>query len=296
MPIKPSDTNSEITKSSRADKYWLGRVSNHYSLLRNTSAINIPRNTNLAPDVVSKFKLSGIGFGNWVNIDDRINYTDALYAAFADLSKILHFGNNVGMDNCLGVTFGARGSNSASAHFEPNTDTINLTRYSDEDKSENGHKYAFVTGGGAGALAHEYGHFLDYNFGGKVFLNPKYRSLTGGRSVTRKRLHSSNDVPIRVYTDDLLDAIMFKEDGTYTDFYKNLRKEAPSSYWYRRNEMFARCFEQYIREICKTKGIDNFFLTAGVYKSDAYITDQTHLKKCLKIMDKIIKEMRKVLR
>lgn len=56
----------------------------------------------------------------------------------------------------LSIAFGARGSGNAMAHYEPLRQVINLTKTK-----------------GAGSLAHEYGHAIDYIIGSKVNKNSK---------------------------------------------------------------------------------------------------------------------------
>lgn len=66
----------------------------------------------------------------------------------------------------LAIAFGARGSGTALAHFEPARNVINLTKLK-----------------GAGSLAHEWGHALDFflgtNCGGRMFLSEGH--CPGGR-------------------------------------------------------------------------------------------------------------------
>ena len=63
----------------------------------------------------------------------------------------------------LAIAFGARGSGSALAHFEPARNVINLTKLK-----------------GAGSLAHEWGHALDFflgmNCGGRHFISESHCS------------------------------------------------------------------------------------------------------------------------
>lgn len=121
------------------------------------------------PDLVREFSerfgLRGYEFGNWLAQADRRQ--NVLYAmdAFADLSRALGIpenmiGRNGGMP--LALAMGARGNGGpVLAHYEPARVVINLTKMK-----------------GAGALAHEWGHYLDMHvFGGRAAAEA-FRALT----------------------------------------------------------------------------------------------------------------------
>jgi hypothetical protein len=107
-----------------------------------------------------------------------------------DLNKVLRFNNNLGFD-LLGITFGARGRGSALAHYEPNTNLINITRYSDDWYCKN---VRFFSTGGLGSLAHDYGHFLDYFAGAYLDKDAEVYSLTNGSSIARSRVDKGGDI------------------------------------------------------------------------------------------------------
>jgi len=129
--IKISDSTPAITEGSRADRYWERKGYNKF-FTKVRPGIKLPESlkTNDLADTQKKFNLRGIGFGNWVTIEDRINYLNSLIFAMYDMNKILQFKFNIGCD-LLAVTFGARGHSRALAHFEPDTFNINITRYRD---------------------------------------------------------------------------------------------------------------------------------------------------------------------
>lgn len=100
------------------------------------------------------FGFRGINFGNWMKGDanavERQAHLNHAYDAFMDLAEVLKVPPEaLSLDGMLGLAIGAQGSGGwAAAHFVPGVNEINLTRE-----------------GGAGALAHEFGHALDHYFG-----------------------------------------------------------------------------------------------------------------------------------
>ena len=98
------------------------------------------------------FGFRGGQFGNWVsqgkNIKERQGMLNNAYDALMDLSDILGIPPKaISLNGELGMSFGARGSGSASAHYESDNLVINLTKTR-----------------GAGTLAHEWFHALDNYF------------------------------------------------------------------------------------------------------------------------------------
>ena len=99
-----------------------------------------------------KFGFRGGEFGKWVSqgsgAKDRQWMLNQAHDALMDLSDILGIPPKaVSLNGSLGIAFGARGSGNASAHYEPDTVVINLTKTK-----------------GAGTLAHEWFHALDNYF------------------------------------------------------------------------------------------------------------------------------------
>jgi hypothetical protein len=98
------------------------------------------------------FGFRGGQFGNWVShgegAKDRQGMLNQAYDALMDLAEILGIPPRaISLNGTLGIAFGARGHGWASAHFEPNTLVINLTKTR-----------------GAGALGHEWFHAVDNYF------------------------------------------------------------------------------------------------------------------------------------
>lgn len=248
------------------------------------------------------FGLKGYQFGGWVDSnEDRFNYLSALAICFYDLNKVMQFyGNNMGF-GVLGIAFGARGHSRAHAHYETLDNVINLTRYKRANAKEYQDKniwpepptkeYRFVNSGGPGALAHEYGHFLDFVFGTGVEPYNGKTSLSGGKdSFEDGKVVYSNKFPIRKCMEELLTLICTDSKGGESSYVKRLNR-FPSSdkykkYLLERVEIFARVFEAYIAYELQEKNIQNSFLNSKKYVSTLYPT-----KKELEVIAPKMKEL-----
>ncbi len=105
-------------------------------------------------DYIDSFDFKGGEFGNWMSEKDRQASLDMGYEALYDLAKALKLDlKDISLGNSLSIAFGARGSGSALAHYEPMREVINLTKMR-----------------GAGSLAHEWGHALDDIIGKRLGL------------------------------------------------------------------------------------------------------------------------------
>lgn len=273
--IKVNDSNQTISIGSRAHDYWV--LNSNPELVKELRpGITPPRGLsyNNVDSIVKQFKLKGIAFGNWVTIEDRINYLQALFIAFYDLNKVLRFSSNVGIGGNLAVTFGDRGIPHSLAHYRPGENLININRY---ERGEDSKLLRFLSTGGIHSFAHEYGHFLDY-FAGSVFdPHPSYFPLSNGRSLARYRTGINS--PIRKKMDDILEKTIWKKPGVKLSRYyislidKISKTENLGDYWIRRNELFARAFEVYVMYELKAMGIKNEFLTKTRYVSWAYVPE-----------------------
>lgn len=110
----------------------------------------------ITPDqLLETFGFRGVEFGNWVSQGsgnaDRQGMLNQAYDAFMDLADVIGVPPKaLSLEGRLGIGFGSRGRGRASAHFEPDTIVINLTKTK-----------------GAGSLAHEWFHAVDNYFAGK---------------------------------------------------------------------------------------------------------------------------------
>lgn len=261
-----------ISAGSRVETYWL----KHFTRLEKGIKIRRFNYKNLfdnkigpvedSPNSVMEFyKLKGFQFGNWVKQIDRVNHFGGCVLALADLRTLMH-SKNLGFDHHIGVAFGARGRAGAAAHFEPVLMMINLTKEK-----------------GAGSLAHEYGHALDYFFGLRVDVVKGTASLSGGKSVS-KTLTVCGGM-FRRQMMEVLKQIM--ATSSYDTWYKY--HTMTWDYWGNHTEMFARCFEQWCCYQLRKKKIENSYLTHTwkhyLLSSDSYLTE----KDCKKVFPAITK-------
>ena len=238
------------------------------------------------------FNFSSISFGNWVGkTKERQKLVNLAYDSFMDLAHILDvepeiigLGSEAASGEAggfakggLAIAFGERGRPGAAAHYEPWTHLINMTR-----------RY------GAGALAHEWGHALDFRFGRLGSTETGYvgKGKETGREIktTDPFIDTLTEEFYDYYTttykaEELNKAVdAFNNAKTLEDkqkafsnivsdqgFYRKLTYESPmyagakakkggQSYWTRSTEMFARAFETFIYDKAKEKGITNEYL------------------------------------
>lgn len=103
-------------------------------------------------DYIDAFGFRGGEYGNWMNQNDRQASLNMGYDALKDLCSALKISEkDISYGGVLSIAFGARGSGSAVAHYEPLRKVINLTKMR-----------------GAGSLAHEWWHGLDDYLGVKM--------------------------------------------------------------------------------------------------------------------------------
>lgn len=282
--IKIADTSPNVTEGSRLEDWW---EKNGYQefFKKVRPKLNLPKsfNSNDPMFVAQKFNLAGIGFGNWLTAEDRLNYLRSLVTALYDLNKIMNMGYDLGF-GLLTITFGARGSGGALAHYEPWSRYINITRYKDPFETFTGQvirdkMIRFFATGGMGSLGHEYGHFIDYVFGAHVLAGKRVPSyaLTGARSVAKYRYWKGSKDDLLNAMDDLMEVIIWKVPGKeQSTFYKrvihNISVSKQGEYYIRRNELFARCFEAYISYELSRTGIVNHLLAQNKYRSTFYPT------------------------
>lgn len=288
---------------SRFDRYWQEEgFSEFYRQFRR--GVKLPKSytgiANSSEKVIKKYHLKGFQFGNWLTNDDRYNYIAAFFVCAYDLNKILKFKNsNIGLDGRLGVAFGARGYKGAVAHYESNTRVINITRYKKYIKDFFGNvipvpkESKFKLTGGVGAVAHEYGHFLDYVFGSDFETHSSVYSLTNGRSTNRNRIKYTASKKLRNTAEDILELAYWKNPAkkVKSNYIKRIEEFTDKDYFFRRNEIFARLFEQYIGYKLSRIGIKNEFLTFTKYNEKIYLKP-SELKAVAPLFDELIKEMR----
>lgn len=211
-------------------------------------------------DMLDIFGFRGGEFGNWENQNDRQANLNMSYDAFKDLAVALGVQDgDISLKN-LAIAYGARGSGSAVAHYEPDRNVINLTKMS-----------------GAGSLAHEFGHALD-SYIREIELIENEKSV-GGAFASEGWVYTRNAVsmakpeyPIAKTIYNLMKAMIYTDDSrtSYSNFFKNAksldkhysrRGHQGKAYWSSDCELFARAFSVYVLDSLKEKGIDSPYLT-----------------------------------
>lgn len=263
MTQKIQDSNSRVSVGGRLRDYWDERGIEQ----RRSKAVEWDHKDIDIRALLDKYNLKGFEFGRYVNNEDRYDFLLAAKSALHDLSWLMKT-TNLGINGKIGIAFGARGRGGhAAAHYEPALNMINLTK-----------------GSGAGTMAHEYGHALDYNIGGLVDQNKRYRSLSGGRSMSRW-LDDNTGGTCRLLMRKLIYEIKM------TQSFARLKKA--SDYWHYNTEVFARYFEQWCCYKLREAKQSNSFLTsswATYVNSPAYLTE-ADFKKVLPTGDKLMKNM-----
>lgn len=193
--------------------------------------------------LLSKFKLWGVQFGNYQNQKQLLlDNTVVSLNALSDILKIKP--ENLSLGGNLGLAYGARGSSKALAHYECNGMVINLTKK-----------------GGAGALAHEYGHALDHllYISASKNIEEKNVYLNEVSPFLSQNAYFFTDMKNEIFSEigklmqDVLDKMKFLNGDNFnkTDFYKNsimYDRSKSKPYWSTNHEMFARCLETYISD------------------------------------------------
>lgn len=199
------------------------------------------RNHDITPDeFMAIFGVRGGQFGNWVTGDERQQMLNNAYDGFMDLSKALKIDPKaIGLNGRLGIAFGARGSGSASAHYETDEKVINLTKTR-----------------GAGSLAHEWWHALDHSMSSTVELTTKnfktWASPQGNKLREDIRTEPMND-SLKLLMNTIKNSDLQKRSQT-ADAYRS------PAYFSTNVEMTARAFEGHIQHTLSTMGIKNDFL------------------------------------
>ena len=137
--------------------------------------------------LLKHFGFRAIEYGNWLPQEERQAVLNMAFDSLNDLATALEIPpKGISFNGELAIAFGSRGrggKNAAMAHFEPARFVVNLTRLK-----------------GAGSLAHEWSHALDYYLGNKqVYLseNPNvYRSsaMTALAKALKNRFATMDEI------------------------------------------------------------------------------------------------------
>lgn len=218
-----------------------------------------PDSTGRRPeDLIDRFKIRGIEFGNWVPQAERQEIIDMTYDALADLVEIFGMADAfASLGGKLGFAFGSRGTGltGGAAHFEPGKWIIHLTRKT-----------------GAGSIAHEFGHALDHYIAYRSF-GLKEKGLFTEGSNSRNYASSTAFLGHTEKPSDqaVLTAMhaWHQKIHAYRNFSTFIRDAHSmdsrlTGYWGSDCELFARCFEVYIYDALGKKSQHNDYLVYGV--------------------------------
>ncbi|WP_343546776.1 PLxRFG domain-containing protein [Sphingobium yanoikuyae] len=199
-----------------------------------------------------RFGFRGVQFGNYVEDQRRQEDLNEAYDALLDMAGVLNVpARSLSLGGQLGLAFGARGKGgvgAASAHYEPGSVVINLTK-----------------GRGAGSLAHEWWHALD-----------NYFSRMGGNAagfLTDTGAADENVRPEMVWAfRNVMEAI---RKSAILMRSKELDKRRTRAYWATDVEMSARTFESYVIARLADAEHANDYL-ANVVSPDAFLIPEAY--------------------
>ncbi len=202
-----------------------------------------------AEEFMKSFGFRGVQFGNYVTQHERQRFLNEAYDALMDMAELLGISPRaLAIDGRLGLAIGARGGGKANAHYEPKENVINLT------KSK-----------GAGSLAHEWFHALDYYFN-KSSNRPT--SATSNKSA--EQFPASTRDEMRKAFLDLMRAI---KDSDY--YYRSVALEQKlhpqqlgEGYYNKPTELGARAFQDYVVRKLTDQGKINDFLSSFTSEKD----------------------------
>ena len=262
--------------------------------------------------LMKRYALKGVEFGSWLSQEDRYNYTCAIGLVLYDLRRITGIkDSSIGL-NLLSVCFGSRGRGSALAHFSGNEIAINTTRYR-EDLALKALRRGLliprtdkvtrqIETSGINSFAHEFGHYVDFIIAQYIEKKDSvFASENGNPYHTISKSINQNLVSRDDFSGDFerfFRALFWTDSNNKkaTGFIKKMEKMYPSdkaAYFHRRVELWARCFEQWVYNSLKDKGIYNEFLQP---KYERIIYPDAQLAKKLdpfisKIMKRYAKEI-----
>ncbi len=202
-----------------------------------------------AEEFMKSFGFRGVQFGNYVTQRERQRFLNEAYDALMDMAELLGISPRaLAIDGRLGLAIGARGGGKANAHYEPKENVINLT------KSK-----------GAGSLAHEWFHALDYYFN-KSSNRPT--SATANKSA--EQFPASTRDEMRKAFLDLMRAI--KDSDYYNRSVALEQKLHPQQlgegYYDKPTELGARAFQDYVVRKLTDQGKINDFLSSFTSEKD----------------------------
>jgi len=213
-----------------------------------------------AKHILEKFGARGVQWGNSVTDDERMHHASKLVESLADLADMTGLKpEDLSLGGKLGWAVGARGHGTASAHYEPGTQVINLTRKS-----------------GVGALAHEWAHAFDHSHSNYNIISDGEKRMGDYESGNwyPQKFSGSSRTPVDQTKKPLWQAYeAVRQAWAKSGFDKRLSaavshhinegrmSKGKRDYWLSKHEKFARTFERFIQHKLRENGRENTYLS-----------------------------------
>lgn len=222
--------------------------------------------------MVDELQIRGVQWGNSVTDDERKHHAGKVVEAITDLADVVGLHpKDFSLGGKLGLAIGARGKGNASAHYEPGSKVINLTRAS-----------------GVGALAHEWGHAFDHmledfktglksssymsensEFTHEIVNDSTGRTFdahSGAKPYEGYSIREKQRSNIRNAFNSWKEACKPYRDRLRTVLQQEVRNGTMShakaqDYWASGREVFARTFERHVKHKLEEDGRQNTYLS-----------------------------------
>ena len=199
-------------------------------------------------ELLDTFGFRAIEFGNYVSQKERKSFLNNIYDSLMDMSKILGISpKGLSLGGKLAIAYGARGKSTASGHYEPYKNVINVTKTS-----------------GNGVFAHEWMHALDYYFSN---FNPE-NIYSSAPHATSGEYKSDIRDEVKSSFDNLMSVIKA------SDYYK--RSVALNEYYSSDTELAARALQDYIIRKMEERGQVNDFLSNHITPEEWSGSEKTY--------------------
>jgi hypothetical protein len=198
-----------------------------------------------ANSLIKDFGFRGVQFGNALSNKERQLFISNTYHAFKVIASILNIPTRwIGFGG-LGLAFGARGSGSAAAHYEPTLNIINLTRFN-----------------GAGSIAHEFFHSVDNRLAKKCGYPEQLYS-----ELSFKPEHA--DIKERIGAFNRILSACTNKSSDYYQCAKSLGgQKGARKYWSLNCELMARAFESYIQDVIDEENLGSDWASIKTKEED----------------------------
>lgn len=247
-----------------------------------------------AKHILEKFGARGVQWGNSVTDDERMHHASKLVESLADLADMTGLKpEDLSLGGKLGWAVGARGHGTASAHYEPGTQVINLTRKS-----------------GVGALAHEWAHAFDHSHSNYNIISDGEKRMgdyESGNWYPQKFSGSSRTTEDQTKKPLWQAYEAVRQAWAKSGFDKRLSaavshhiregrmSKGKRDYWLSNHEKFARTFERFIQHKLRQNGRDNTYLSglASTEGEHALWPNDEEIKVMAPAFEKLLSHYRK---